>query len=145
MTYLPDVNVWIALAAGEHVHHRKAATWFHAVENDMLAFCRVTQMGFLRLLTNAHVMLASVFSSRQAWHLLDQLMQDERIIFVTEPSGLEERWRQKAALPKRSANVWTDTYLAAFAEVSGHTLVSFDRDFRRYRQLSVLLLTAEPS
>lgn len=26
MTYLPDVNVWISLAAERHVHDRRAAT-----------------------------------------------------------------------------------------------------------------------
>jgi predicted nucleic acid-binding protein len=56
MTYLPDVNVWIALAAERHIHHLPARQWFNAIGDERLAFCRITQLGFLRLLTNKHVM-----------------------------------------------------------------------------------------
>ena len=56
MTYLLDVNVWIALAAERHTHHRVARRWFSNLLDEKLAFCRITQLGFLRLLTNRHVM-----------------------------------------------------------------------------------------
>lgn len=32
MIYLPDVNVWIALAIAEHVHHKPAQGWFDSSE-----------------------------------------------------------------------------------------------------------------
>lgn len=67
MTYLLDVNVWIALSAERHVHHRIARQWFSDVRNEKLAFCRITQLGFLRLLTNRHVMQEEVMSSNGAW------------------------------------------------------------------------------
>ena len=54
MTYLLDVNVWIALAAERHTHHRVARYWFSNLQDEKLAFCRLTQLGFLRLLTNIH-------------------------------------------------------------------------------------------
>ena len=54
MTYLPDVNVWIALAADKHIHHSVARSWFTKVQDEKLAFCRITQLAFLRLLTNKH-------------------------------------------------------------------------------------------
>jgi len=28
MIYLPDVNVWIAVAADKHIHHNVAKRWF---------------------------------------------------------------------------------------------------------------------
>jgi predicted nucleic acid-binding protein len=62
MTYLPDVNVRIALAAERHKHHSMARQWFIGLRDADLAFCRVTQMGFLRLLTNAHVMQKEVLT-----------------------------------------------------------------------------------
>ncbi len=52
MTYLPDVNVWIALAAERHAHHMRAREWFATLADERLVFCRITQLGFLRLLTN---------------------------------------------------------------------------------------------
>ena len=52
---LPDVNVWIAIAADRHVHHDFARQWFDSAVAPV-CFCRVTQMAFLRLLTNPKVM-----------------------------------------------------------------------------------------
>ena len=60
MIYLPDINVWIALAVAEHVHYEPAAEWLRepldSSSKDEIAFCRVTQMGFLRLLTSPKAM-----------------------------------------------------------------------------------------
>ena len=38
MTYLPDVNVWLALAILEHTHHSAAKRWLETAENDIIAF-----------------------------------------------------------------------------------------------------------
>ena len=67
MIYLPDVNIWIALTSNRHVHHQLATEWLHGVGHDTVAFCRVSELGFLRLLTNAHVMGKDVLSPAQAW------------------------------------------------------------------------------
>jgi hypothetical protein len=56
MIYMPDVNVWVALTSNRHVHHALANKWVQTTENDQIAFCRITELGFLRLLTNSHVM-----------------------------------------------------------------------------------------
>lgn len=56
MNYLADVNVWIALAAAGHVHHSIALAWFEEPQTSQILFCRITQMGLLRLLTNRKVM-----------------------------------------------------------------------------------------
>jgi hypothetical protein len=55
MTSLLDVNVWIALAVEEHVHHVAALQWYSAFRNESLAVCRITELGLLLLLTNARV------------------------------------------------------------------------------------------
>ena len=67
MIYLPDVNIWIALTSNRHVHHQIATEWPQGVDHDTLAFCRVSELGFLRLLTNVHVMGKDVLSPAQAW------------------------------------------------------------------------------
>jgi hypothetical protein len=43
------------LSASRRFHHPVAADWFGNEANDIL-FCRVTQMGFLRLLSNPAIM-----------------------------------------------------------------------------------------
>jgi predicted nucleic acid-binding protein len=65
--FLPDVNVWLALASRRHVHNAIATQWFQSVGQNEAAFCRITQMGFLRLLTNHHVMGIDVIGQIAAW------------------------------------------------------------------------------
>ena len=86
MTYLLDVNVWIALAAERHTLHRAARQWFSNLQDETLAFCRLTQLGFLRLLTNKHVMQEEVMRPSEAWEAYRILRLDRRIGYVAEPS-----------------------------------------------------------
>lgn len=51
MKYLLDVNVLIALAEPEHVHHRAAMKWFNTPGLDW-GLCAFSEAGFLRVATN---------------------------------------------------------------------------------------------
>ena len=140
MTYLPDVNVWVASVVMGHQQHLAAQAWFREAENDSVAFCRVTQMGFLRLLTNPQVMGTSVVTAGSAWKLVDAIRRDQRILFSPEPPGFERAWREGTNQNWSGANFWTDSFLAAFAQVTGHTLVTFDRGFSKYKAISARIL-----
>ena len=140
-TYLPDVNVWLAFAAEAHVHHQAAARWFDGLSAGEAAFCRITQMGLLRLLTNRRVMLDAVLTQQQAWRVYLALHRDERTIFLPEPDGLEERWRNTTKRTSPSQGLWTDCYLQAFAECAGLRIVTFDRNFPNPPQSGALTLT----
>lgn len=126
MTYLPDVNVWIALVAEQSVHHLRAREWFET-SREQIAFCRITQLGFLRLLTNRHVMQEEVLTPAEAWDTYRRFRLNQRIDFAHEPPGFPEEWRSSTPPSAASPNLWTDAYLAAFADESGFTLVTFDR------------------
>ncbi len=52
---LLDVNVWLALTFDSHAHHPAAKLWFDALSGDLCLFCRSTQQGYLRLVTNANI------------------------------------------------------------------------------------------
>lgn len=56
---LVDVGVWLAAVWGRHVHHRSRLTGF-GKETDDIVFCRVTQMGLLRLLSNPTIMVSFI-------------------------------------------------------------------------------------
>ena len=103
---------------------------------------RVTQMGFLRLLTNRHVMGSRVVDAGGAWEILDRVRQNRNIVFAREPPGIEEVWRGLATNGALGHNLWTDAYLAAFAEVAGFTLVTFDRGFTKYRKTPLKILSS---
>jgi toxin-antitoxin system PIN domain toxin len=127
MTYLADVNFWLALAAERHVHHKVAREWFAKIDEGTLAFCRLTQLGFLRLLTNKHVMQEEAMTPENAWAAYSALRSDRRINYMGEPSDLEEIWTDGQPTGRTSPNLWTDAYLCAFARAGGMTLVTFDR------------------
>ncbi len=143
MICFPDVNVWISLIVVEHIHHRTARAWYERGEWDALIFSRVTQMGVLRLLTNAHVMGRRVVSAHGAWAVMDELRANQSIRMAAEPPGLEIVWRELLPVSQSGSNFWTDAYLAAFARTAGYTLVTFDRAFAKYKNTQVKLLATE--
>lgn len=142
MTYLPDVNVWIALAAERHTLHRAARHWFGNLQDEKLAFCRLTQLGFLRLLTNKHVMQEEVMRPGEAWEAYRVLRMDRRIGYVAEPNELPEAWQEFTEGPLSSPNLWTDAYLCAFAQAARLTLVTFDAKIPTREGVNCLLLTS---
>jgi hypothetical protein len=144
MTYLPDVNVWIALTSDQHVHHSIAKQWVQELETDKLAFCRITELGFLRLLTNGHVMGDGALDPARAWRIYDLLRADPRIVFLTEQQGFSNHWRRMGKLISGGPNAWTDGYLAAFGGYERTTVVTFDRRFKSLTGCSVLTLPPTP-
>lgn len=134
---LLDVGVWLAAAWSKHVHHPRVAEWFDEQADD-LQLCRVTQMGLLRLLSNSAVMRADVLARADAWDLVDKLRSDSRVHLASEPAQLEPVWRVISAREDNSHKLWTDDYLAAFAQAAGLTLVTLDAGFkRRYPAIKV--------
>ena len=132
-----DVGVWLAASWGRHIHHDVAVTWFDQQVDD-LAMCRVTQMSLLRLLSNPGVMSQDVISRGDAWRVIDQLRADERVVWAMEPAQLEAVWRAISAKDETSHKLWTDDYLAAFAQVTGASLATLDRKLRdRYPSVHV--------
>ncbi|MDQ2875774.1 MAG: VapC toxin family PIN domain ribonuclease [Actinomycetota bacterium] len=126
-----DVGVWLAAAWGRHLHHRAAADWLDQQEDD-LALCRVTQMSLLRLLSNPAVMDQDVVSRAAAWRLIDQFRADERVVWAEEPPNLEAAWRAISARDENSHKLWTDDYLAAFAQAAGATLATLDQKLQNW-------------
>ena len=140
MTQLLDVNVWIAAAAHDHLHHQTVSAWMNS-QRETLAFCRVTQMGLLRNLSNRSTMHRDVVTRRGAWRVFEALMADDRVRILSEPDGLESRWMKFSARNDHSHRLWTDDYLAAFAEMAGATLVTLDGSIEaRYPSVTVLTL-----
>jgi toxin-antitoxin system PIN domain toxin len=137
---LPDVNVWIAFAWAGHLDHDFAKSWFASLDRGEAAFCRITQMGFLRLITNSRVMGNEALSQRNAWAIYEDLLRDKRISFTSESAEVEPVWKRYTQAWFTGTNVWTDAYLVAIAAVQGMQLVSFDRGLARIKELEPLIL-----
>jgi predicted nucleic acid-binding protein len=98
-------------------------------------------MGLLRLLTNPAIMGEDAIDRSQAWRTYDRLWADERVVWADEPVELDAVWRAISARHDKSHKLWTDDYLAAFAQASDAALVTLDRKVTaRYPSVRVELL-----
>ena len=139
MTLL-DVNVWLAAVWARHAKHPAAKRWVDDQDEEM-AFCRVTEMGLLRLTTNPSVTGHDALTRRQAWDVLLKLQSDPRVRFLSEPAGLAPLWMAFSKRDDRSHLLWTDDYLAAFAQAARLELVTFDKVLRaRHPSVDVVTL-----
>ena len=136
----PDLNVWLALSYQAHRQHGQAVEWFNSLSDTVrICFCRVTQLGLLRMLTTEAVLRDEVLTQREAWQVYDRWLEDERVVFVEEPSMLEPTFRSLTRSSRASNKEWADSYLIAFSETGGFELVTFDKAMGR-KSRNVLLL-----
>ena len=140
MADLLDASVWVALSVTDHEHHGRALRYWREQGSSELAFCRMTELALLRLLSGPALLGEDRLDGEAAWQALRTWRSSPVVSRLEEPDGLDEilgAWG--AQLDIRGAD-WTDAYLAAFATASGARLVSFDADFARYPGLSWLHL-----
>jgi toxin-antitoxin system PIN domain toxin len=134
---LVDVGVWLAAVWGRHVHHGIARQWFDGQSDDLL-LCRVTQMSLLRLISNPVIMREDVVTRSEAWRVIDQLWSDDRVLWAEEPDHLEAVFRALSARSDNSHKLWTDDYLAAFAQACGASLATLNTKLKeRYPSVPV--------
>jgi uncharacterized protein len=101
--------------------------------------CRVTQMALLRLITSPTITGRDVLSRRQAWELVEQMMVDSRVRFLPEPEAVVPLWVTFSKRNDHDHLLWTDDYLAAFAQAADAGLVTLDGVFlRRYPAVRVI-------
>jgi len=140
---LPDVNVWLALAVQEHPHHAAARDYWQHAGAPHLWFNRVTMLALVRLLCQPKVMGDAALELAEAFDVYRRFAALPEVGLLHEPDACESELRRLAAPPKPTlpARLWTDAYLAAFAVSAGLRLVTFDRDFERFADLSCFRLT----
>jgi predicted nucleic acid-binding protein len=102
-------------------------------------------MSLLRLLSNRAIMGDDAVDRSRAWQVFDELWADERVLWADEPAELDAVWRAISAREDRAHKLWTDDYLAAFAQTSGATLATLDRMLPgRYPSIRVETLLPPP-
>jgi toxin-antitoxin system PIN domain toxin len=122
------VNVWFALVHEIHPHHEAAMAWGESLDSDTAVFfCRFTQLGLLRLLTNRSAMGEDVLTQAEAWEAYDALLASPGNQMMEEPRGIDSLFRQHTHRNEASTKQWADGYLAAFSMAAGIQLVTFDR------------------
>lgn len=142
MTFLPDINIWLALTLDLHMHHARAAEWVQG-PGVQAVFCRASQQGLFRLLTTGVVMeryVVQPLTNKEAWAVYDAYLADYRISHCDEPEELRSTWRHFASQGTSSPKMWMDAYLAAYAVVGEYRMVTTDTAFRQRKKLDLLVI-----
>ena len=140
---LPDLNVWLALSDPDHQHHDRARLYWDTEAALQLAFCRVSMLGLLRLLTHPKVMRGTPFTPTDAWQVYRSFLALPEVTFLPDNPRVEPQFAAWTDTSDFLPNRWTDAWLAALAVTTGSRIVSFDSDFAVFPNLSFLHLSQE--
>jgi predicted nucleic acid-binding protein len=67
MADFPDVNVWVALTAEDHVHHIRAETYWRTEADERLSFCRTTVLGLVRVTSQQRTFGGHPLAPLESW------------------------------------------------------------------------------
>jgi uncharacterized protein len=120
MKYLLDVNALVALGFIHHEFHGRVSAWIKAQRFPELATCSITELGFVRVLSQAP---AYGFTVVQARTVLRRLKRAKvlTVTFLTDAHDISHlpSWVQS---PKQT----TDGHLMELARVNGAILATLD-------------------
>ena len=125
MISLLDVNVLVALAWPNHVHHEAAHRWFRQAVSDGWATCPLTQTGFVRVSSNDRI-LPGARQPAEAIALLEKITLVPGHVFWSDDISL---CSSKFVFRERLTGYRqvVDAHLLALALTRGGRLATFDR------------------
>jgi uncharacterized protein len=120
MKYLLDVNALVALGFIHHEFHNRVATWVKVQKFPELATCSITELGFVRVLSQAPAYGFTVVQARTALLRLKRA-KALTFTFVTDAHDISHlpAW---VKTPRQT----TDGHLVELARVSGAILATLD-------------------
>jgi len=122
-SFLLDVNVLVALAWPDHLHHARARTWFDV--GAPWATCSIVEAGLVRLSCNRAVLADRAATLPQALRLVRELRAVEGHSFVVDDSSLADPVISLARAGGHGSV--TDLHLVNLAATKGLVLATLDR------------------
>lgn len=122
---LLDVNLLVALAWPNHVHHEGAMAWWRHRKGKPWATCPATQFGFVRVSSNRYVVREARTPS-EAIGLLERIVSQPGHVFWADDISIVDSTAIDAARIVGHRQV-TDAHLVALAIRHGGRLATFDR------------------
>jgi len=121
---LLDLNLMAALFWPSHEHHALAHAWFNQRRVDKWATCPLTQLGFVRLVSNP-AFSRDALSVRDALTLLLKNLEHPGHVFWSADRDGASLTPMVPSL--RGHQQVTDAYLLALAHHHGGLVATFDR------------------
>lgn len=125
MRYLLDVNVLLALAWPNHVHHSAARAWFASSQMSDWLTCGVSESGFIRVSSNMRV-TPDARTPGEAALLLHRICSLAGHEFVSDSVSLAAAHQVLGEMAHSSSEV-TDAHLILIARNARANFVTFDR------------------
>jgi toxin-antitoxin system PIN domain toxin len=125
---LPDVNVLLALAWSNHVHHASAHAWFAKASGAGWATCILTQSAFLRLSLNPQVVGVSL-DCQSAIKLLTTLVSHPQHQYPDVAPAITRTPFEQLIPRINGYHQVSDATLLHFARFHNMKLVTFDQAF----------------
>lgn len=125
MSALLDVNVLVALAWPNHVHHPAATQWFLSEHGQGWATCPLTESRFVRVSSNRRV-IPDARTPGEAIEVLRRLRRQRGHTFWVDDVAISDCPEVDTTRLSGYRQV-TDAHLLALAIRRGGHLVTFDR------------------
>ena len=124
MKYLLDVSALVALGVIDHEFHARVAVWLRAQQWPPLATCSITELGFVRVLTQVP---AYGYTVSQARALLLRLKKARTLPWAFIPDD-----HDISHLPAwvKTPRQTTDGHLVQLAAANGAVLATLDERIR---------------
>lgn len=139
----PDVNLLLGLFRPEHAFHAAARQWWRETvdHGDTFTVPDVVWTGFVRVVTDPRAFAVPASLSEAMAFVAAVRSQPSYRAFVSHSRTLQE-FVDLASRAHARGNLVSDAYIAACAQAYGGTVVTFDRDFRKFDDLRVRELSA---
>jgi toxin-antitoxin system PIN domain toxin len=138
---LPDNNVLINAIRSESKHHHIAKSWLEEALNQgrPVRLFPTVESGFLRVVTHPKI-FSNPTPFEEAWLFLQTICSAPSVEIAAWSQDVRNRWAQLCLDLNLSGNDCNDAMLAAMAIEKGYRLATFDRGFRRFPGLRLLIL-----
>lgn len=125
MSWLPDVNILIALLDPVHVHHLRARQWFEESGQNGWHTCPTTINGVVRVMSGRSYSDRQIVPPSQIMTSLEALVQLGKHTYLPDDvTMIESEDLVRSAL--LTSKMVTDTYLMLVAKHHGVMLATFD-------------------
>lgn len=135
-----DVSVVLASFRQDHAFHERTRPWLERLlrEEDAIIVPDVVWVGFIRLATNSRVFQVPATVS-EAFAFADAMCTASAYRRVSGLVDGLDAFRNASLRSESWGNLVPDAYIAAVALSHGCPVASFDRDFRRFDGLSIVV------
>ncbi|REJ73748.1 MAG: hypothetical protein DWQ36_17420 [Acidobacteria bacterium] len=124
-SFLLDVNVLVALAWGNHLHHGAAHRWFERLEGEATwKTCAATQTAFLRISCNSRITDHSVSPARAGRQLAEMTAHPRHAFLIDDVNWSREAESLQKVHGHRQVH---DLHLLLLAARNDSVVATFDR------------------